>query len=110
MAVANLRDLTLFSRKAQQLIWQYSKGVPRRINNLCDNALLIGYGLEKGRIEEDVIEEAVKDLSWSPYSNAGEDETFKDKEIEPANIPEGGVEEYTGKEFDHALILSPEQE
>ena len=110
MAIANQKDPTLFSTKAQQLIWGYSRGIPRKINNLCDNALLIGYGLEKRRIDEDVIEEAIKDLSWSPYSNEGEDRTVQDKEIEPAKIPEERRGEDMGEEFEHALILSPEQE
>ena len=101
MAVANLRDQELFSPTAQQLIWQYSKGVPRRINNLCDNALLIGYGLNKKRIEVVVVEEAIRDLTRSPYANEGKDRTVQDREMESKNIPEGGVEEYTGKEFEN---------
>ena len=67
--------------------------MPRRINNLCDNALLIGYGLNKKRIEEVVVEEAIRDLTRSPYSNEGKDRTVQDR----------GVEENTGEEFDHAL-------
>lgn len=110
MAVANLRDPLLFSPTAQQLIWQYSKGVPRRINNLCDNALLIGYGLSKKKIEANVVEEAIRDLTPSLYPNEMETRRVNKRAIEPRNIPEGGAEEYTAEEFDHALILSPEQE
>ena len=110
MAIANQKGPNLFSIKAQQLIWEYSRGIPRKINNLCDNALLIGYGLGKRKIEEDVIEEAIKDLSWSPYSNEREERTVPNREIDPVNIPEETVEKYTDEEFDHALILSPEQE
>lgn len=37
----------LFSDRIMNVIYDYSKGIPRRINILCDEALLIGYGLNK---------------------------------------------------------------
>jgi type II secretory pathway predicted ATPase ExeA len=68
LRVANYKGPPLFSRRAQELIWEYSKGVPRKINILCDNALLIGYAGGKKRVKENVVEEAVNDLTWSPFS------------------------------------------
>jgi general secretion pathway protein A len=56
----------LFSPQAQQLIWAYSGGVPRKINILCDNALLTGYGLRTKEIEAAVVEETIQDLGWDP--------------------------------------------
>ena len=67
LTIANYRGSSLFSPRAQQLIWQYSGGIPRKINILCDNALLIGYGLRKNIIKAPVVEEAINDLSWSPF-------------------------------------------
>ena len=40
LAIAGYKGQSLFSQKARQLIWEYSGGVPRKINILCDNALL----------------------------------------------------------------------
>jgi len=57
-------EASLLTSEAQKLIWEYSKGVPRRINMLCDNAFLIGYGLDMKRIDEAVIWEAAEDLKW----------------------------------------------
>jgi general secretion pathway protein A len=68
--VADYSGSHLFDRRAQQLIWEYSHGIPRRINILCDNALLIGYGVEKKRITASLMEEAIKDLTWSPFAPA----------------------------------------
>jgi len=68
LAIAGYEGASLFDRKAQQLIWQYSGGIPRRINILCDNAFLIAYGLKRRKIKEDVMAEAIKDLTWSPFS------------------------------------------
>jgi general secretion pathway protein A len=72
LSIANCTDSSLFDPKALRLIWEYSGGVPRKINILCDNAFLIGYGMRKRRIDAPVVEEAIKDLSWSPFSQAVE--------------------------------------
>jgi general secretion pathway protein A len=53
-----------FTTEAKKLIWKYSKGVPRKINILCDNAFLIGYGMKMKKINGDVVWEAVQDLTW----------------------------------------------
>ncbi|MGA7145505.1 MAG: AAA family ATPase, partial [Desulfobacterales bacterium] len=58
-----------FTPKAQKLIWEYSKGVPRKINILCDNAFLVGYALEIKTITEKVVWEAVQDLEWRNSSD-----------------------------------------
>jgi general secretion pathway protein A len=70
LSIANYKGPSVFSRRAKQLIWEYSKGVPRKINILCDNAFLIGYGLKKRTINAGVMEEAIKDLTWSPFSGS----------------------------------------
>jgi type II secretory pathway predicted ATPase ExeA len=67
--VAGYIGESLFNERALQRIWEYSEGIPRKINILCDNALLIGYGLEEKRIDEEIVNEAIKDLSWSPFLN-----------------------------------------
>ena len=72
LAIAGYKGAFLFDRRAQQLIWEYSGGVPRKINILCDNALLIAYGLKRHKIKEDVMAEAIKDLTWSPFSGKSE--------------------------------------
>ena len=60
---------SLFSERALKLIWQYTSGIPRKINILCDNALLIGYGLKKKKIHTAVVREAAEDLKWSRFSD-----------------------------------------
>jgi len=50
LTIADYQGSHLFDRRAQKLIWEYSHGIPRKINILCDNALLTGYGVKKRRI------------------------------------------------------------
>jgi len=52
----------LFSEKAFDSICQYSRGIPRMVNILCDNSLLIAYGLNKRKIDESIVKEALTDL------------------------------------------------
>jgi general secretion pathway protein A len=52
----------LFTRDAISLISRYSKGIPRVINILCDNAFLIGYALAQKEIDGAIIREVMKDM------------------------------------------------
>jgi len=67
LRVAGYARRRFFSDRALTLIWKFSRGVPRRINILCDNVLLIAYARNKKKIKGAVIKEAVKDLSYSPF-------------------------------------------
>ncbi|MCP3928865.1 MAG: AAA family ATPase, partial [Bacteroidetes bacterium] len=48
--IAQPNGIFPFTKNAQQLIWEYSGGIPRKINMLCDNSFLVGYGLKKKKI------------------------------------------------------------
>jgi len=62
LQAAGCPDLKLFSREAEEQIYHFSHGIPRLVNVVCDNALVIGYALGKKRIGADVITEAAADL------------------------------------------------
>jgi general secretion pathway protein A len=62
-------ETALFSKEALALIFQYSEGIPRNINNLCFNSLSLGCALERKVIDGDVVREVVADLDldrWRP--------------------------------------------
>jgi len=54
----------LFSKKAMNMIWQHSQGIPRRINVLCDNVLLNAYSLGLHEIKAIHVAEAINDLRF----------------------------------------------
>jgi general secretion pathway protein A len=62
LRMAGSFDLNLFTPKAVRRIFEYSKGIPRLINTVCDNALLIGYTTDQKVIGEKVIHEAIGNL------------------------------------------------
>jgi general secretion pathway protein A len=53
----------LFTVSAYSAIHQYSKGLPRLINTICDNALLEGFLRKKDRIDHAMIREIATDLN-----------------------------------------------
>lgn len=70
LQAAGCSDLKLFSREAEDQIYHFSRGIPRLVNVVCDNALVIGYALGKKRIGADVVTEAAADLLSVEHSVA----------------------------------------
>jgi len=51
-----------FTKGAFNLIYKFSEGIPRRINALCDRALLIAYTKNTSKIDHKIIKLAVHDI------------------------------------------------
>jgi len=66
MMVAGETGGVLFSRNAVRLVHFLSDGTPRKINNLCDRALLIAYGEERRTITPGFIVRARRETQHLP--------------------------------------------
>jgi len=75
LTVAGCEDDHIFSQKAIKLICKHSRGIPRIINILCDNALLSAYGKERRRVDTDIVEEVISDYERSKFSIDERDRT-----------------------------------
>ena len=51
-----------FTSGAFNLIYKFSEGIPRRINALCDRALLIAYTKNTSKIDRKIVQLAVHDI------------------------------------------------
>lgn len=51
-----------FTRGAYEVIFDYTGGVPRRINTLCDRVMLIGYLEELHEIDESTLAKVIQEL------------------------------------------------
>ncbi len=51
-----------FSREALQAIFEYSQGVPRVVNLVCDNALLVGYSCSTHLIDSAIIRRSISQM------------------------------------------------
>jgi len=59
---AGLPTQSLFSADVTQLIFEYTDGIPRLVNSLCDSALQTGFALRSPQVTKAILEEAAKDL------------------------------------------------
>ena len=65
LKTAGAERIDLFEPQAVELIAQVSLGIPRVINNICDNALLYGYAGAHRTINAEVIREVIEALDIS---------------------------------------------
>ncbi|WP_437206596.1 ExeA family protein [Planctomicrobium sp. SH664] len=56
------RDTNLFNLRSAQTLWELSQGIPRRINQLCDLSLLVGFVDNRETISAVEIEAAAEEL------------------------------------------------
>ncbi len=61
LAGANGRENAIFPKEAIETIHLISKGIPRLVNTLCENSLMLGYGLLKNQITADIVREVASD-------------------------------------------------
>jgi general secretion pathway protein A len=73
LAVAGMSGLIPFDRDARHRIHELTRGVPRRINLLCDRALLGAYASGRQRVDRTIVDKAAHEVFdtrggslWSP--------------------------------------------
>src|SRR6267142_1353348 len=66
LLVAGAERTNIFSPGAIDYIFRCSEGIPRQINNLCDNALLSGYAAGETTIGRSNIEEVAETFDMLP--------------------------------------------
>ena len=74
----------IFTSDAFEEIHRQTKGVPRRVNNLCDMSLLIGYGMKAEKIDAAVVREAIDDTAMP---KSGSEEIRKTEAVSELPIP-----------------------
>jgi general secretion pathway protein A len=62
LAVAGMSRSAPFEREALKRVYELSRGVPRRINLLCDRALLGAYADGKPRADREIVEKAALEV------------------------------------------------
>lgn len=59
LRIAGTHDLGLFSEEAMARVTEYSGGIPRLVNTVCDTCLLFAYADQVRRISRDIVEETI---------------------------------------------------
>jgi type II secretory pathway predicted ATPase ExeA len=71
LGVAGAADGALFAPETFPIIHEFTGGVPRLINTLCDMALTVAYADGVATVTPEVMQTAVKELQWPPYAKRG---------------------------------------
>lgn len=91
LATAGGDSRRMFSREAIALIHERSRGIPRVINVVCDNALLTGFGLGRALIDRGTVLEVTNDLDLAPPASGTPAETYAapepDRAVDSARAP-----------------------
>ncbi|MBI1291728.1 AAA family ATPase [bacterium] len=66
LEVAGATKPIKFHKKALRRIFEYSLGVPRRVNVLSDRALLVAFVREQFEISEEIVDKAIDELGGMP--------------------------------------------
>ncbi|MBF0118136.1 MAG: AAA family ATPase [Desulfobacterales bacterium] len=65
--IASSKPSVHFTYRAFISVYRYSRGIPRLINILCDRSLLIAFGIGKVKINNGIIQLAIKELTTKGY-------------------------------------------
>jgi type II secretory pathway predicted ATPase ExeA len=72
LAGAKPKEHAIFSAEAIQVIYQIAKGIPRLVNTLCENCLMLGFGLQLEQITPAIVREVVSDFRLEQPAANGE--------------------------------------
>ena len=81
MSIAGAFDPNIFTPKAFKEIYKYSKGIPRLINIVCDNALLTGYAADQKVIGKSIVSEVINQLDGISLQKEGRKSVLLNKMI-----------------------------
>jgi general secretion pathway protein A len=67
LRIAGCADPALFEPGALEMLHRFSGGIPRIINNICDNALLTGFSEASPRITAEIVKQVVEELDLNSF-------------------------------------------
>jgi type II secretory pathway predicted ATPase ExeA len=92
LAGANSHATTIFPDETIAVIYDFSRGIPRVINNLCENSLVSGYGKQMKEITVELVREVASDLRLNKVTlPSTEGQQGAGTEIRPPLAPNGGT-------------------
>jgi len=68
LKIASDSDHQYMTDAALELVYKFSRGVPRLINQICDNAFLTGYVSERSIIDEQIMKEVIVESPMEQFS------------------------------------------
>jgi general secretion pathway protein A len=103
LKIAGYTGDPLFTPEAYQMIAEFTKGIPRNVNNSCFNALSLACALRKKVVDADVVREVVSDLDISRLTSPALEGTG----FEPLSPPTPHLPSATAGNGSKGEILTP---
>lgn len=107
----------LFTREAVMLIHEFSRGIPRTISVMCDNALLGGLAVGRRPVDREIVSEVCRDFDLQPHDEPVNgslplaDEEATDESgadgARPAETPSNREGQEERRSSEHSLKLNP---
>jgi general secretion pathway protein A len=92
LAGANSHATTIFPDETIDVIYGYSRGIPRVINNLCENSLVSGYGKQMKEITVEIVREVGSELRLNQVTvTSTEDQQRGDAGVGVSLVPTAGT-------------------
>ncbi|OGX37043.1 MAG: hypothetical protein A3D87_01300 [Omnitrophica WOR_2 bacterium RIFCSPHIGHO2_02_FULL_50_17] len=82
LKIASATGRTYFTDKAMDMIYQFSQGVPRLVNQVCDSALLNGFIYEKDIVDENLMREVIRESPVSQITLTEKKKSEMDEEFD----------------------------
>jgi general secretion pathway protein A len=82
VAGANSHAAAIFPDVTIALIQRFSRGIPRLVNTICENSLLLGFGHGQRQITSEIVQEVATDLRLDSSMGVSF-ETFDDGKFQP---------------------------
>jgi len=73
---------SIFTADSLRVVYEYSRGLPRLINTICENALISGFAAGTRSISPYLVEEACADLRITPGTPVSNDEEASFETVE----------------------------
>jgi general secretion pathway protein A len=66
LQIAGSDERTIFADETFATIYQYTSGMPRLINTLCDTAMMAAYSEDRYMVSPNELANAIEELQWQP--------------------------------------------
>jgi general secretion pathway protein A len=96
LRAAGYTGKSLFDTDAIMLLAEYSQGIPRLVNNICDNSLLTAFATNRKSISAAIVEEVACDLRLANGAQNAEDSTSEPDRDAVKNLPQQEMERTAG--------------
>jgi general secretion pathway protein A len=104
LKIAGYQGDPLFTPDVYRTIGEFTRGIPRNVNNFCFNALSLACALKKRVVDTDIVNEVISDLDISKLTSVAQ---LEDQTFEPVQVAAPQGPSIAGGNGSKGEILSP---